>query len=30
MGPDRVAAEKIIAGNIGAIVGLKDLYVGER
>lgn len=29
MGPDRVAAEKIIAGNIGAIVGLKDLYVGE-
>ena len=29
MGPDRVAAEKIIAGNIGAIVGLKDVYVGE-
>ena len=29
MGPDRVAAEKIIAGNIGALVGLKDVYVGE-
>lgn len=29
MGPDRVAAERIIAGNIGAIVGLKDVYVGE-
>ncbi len=29
MGPDRVAAEKITAGNIGAFVGLKDVYVGE-
>ena len=29
MGPDRVAAEKISAGNIGAIVGVKDLFVGE-
>ena len=29
MGPDRVPAERIIAGNIGAIVGLKDVYVGE-
>ncbi|MGV8085559.1 MAG: elongation factor EF-2 [Candidatus Bilamarchaeum sp.] len=29
MGPDRVAAERIIAGNIGAVVGLKDVYVGE-
>ncbi|MDD5172441.1 MAG: elongation factor EF-2 [Candidatus ainarchaeum sp.] len=29
MGPDRVAAEKIMAGNIGAVVGLKDVYVGE-
>ncbi|MBI5046235.1 elongation factor EF-2, partial [Candidatus Micrarchaeota archaeon] len=29
MGPDRVAAERLIAGNIGAIVGLKDVYVGE-
>ncbi len=29
MGPDRVAANKIIAGNIGALVGLKDVYVGE-
>ncbi|MEW6528274.1 MAG: elongation factor EF-2 [Candidatus Micrarchaeota archaeon] len=29
MGPDRVQAEHVSAGNIGAIVGLKDLYVGE-
>ncbi len=29
MGPDRVSAERVIAGNIGAIVGLKDVYVGE-
>jgi elongation factor 2 len=29
MGPDRVAAERVIAGNIGALVGLKDIYVGE-
>jgi len=29
MGPDRVAADKIMAGNIGAVVGLKDVYVGE-
>ncbi len=29
MGPDRVSAEKIMAGNIGAVVGLKDVYVGE-
>jgi elongation factor 2 len=29
MGPDRVAAEKVTAGNIGAIVGMKDVYVGE-
>ncbi len=29
MGPDRVAAERVIAGNIGAFVGLKDVYVGE-
>jgi elongation factor 2 len=29
MGPDRVAAERISAGNIGALVGLKDVYVGE-
>ncbi|RME79360.1 MAG: elongation factor EF-2 [Methanobacteriota archaeon] len=29
MGPDRVQAEKITAGNIGALVGLKDIYVGE-
>lgn len=29
MGPDRVAAEVIRAGNIGAVVGLKDVYVGE-
>ncbi len=29
MGPDRVGAERLIAGNIGALVGLKDVYVGE-
>jgi elongation factor 2 len=29
MGPDRVAAEKATAGNICALVGLKDVYVGE-
>lgn len=29
MGPDRVAAERVTAGNIGALVGLKDVYVGE-
>jgi elongation factor 2 len=29
MGPDRVAAEHVSAGNIGALVGLKDVYVGE-
>ena len=29
MGPDRVNAEMISAGNIGALVGLKDVYVGE-
>jgi len=29
MGPDRVSAERIMAGNIGAVVGLKDVYVGE-
>lgn len=29
MGPDRVQAEKVDAGNIGAIVGLKDVYIGE-
>ena len=29
MGPDRVAAEKATAGNICAIVGLKDITIGE-
>jgi len=29
MGPDRVPATRVIAGNIGALVGLKDVYVGE-
>lgn len=29
MGPDRVPAERVTAGNIGAVVGLKDIYVGE-
>jgi elongation factor 2 len=29
MGPDRIGTEKVTAGNIGAIIGLRDLYVGE-
>ena len=29
MGPDRVASSEIVAGNIGAVVGLKDVFVGE-
>lgn len=29
MGPDRVIVDKVPAGNIGAIIGLKDAYVGE-
>jgi elongation factor 2 len=29
MGPDRVPAERVTAGNIGALVGIKDVYVGE-
>ncbi|MFP3950312.1 MAG: elongation factor EF-2 [Candidatus Micrarchaeia archaeon] len=29
MGPDRVAAERLLAGNIGSIVGMKDIYIGE-
>ncbi len=29
MGPDRVIVEEIPAGNIAAVVGLHDLYVGE-
>ncbi|VVB98627.1 Elongation factor 2 [uncultured archaeon] len=29
MGPDRVPSEHISAGNIGAIVGVRDLFVGE-
>ncbi|MBN2122001.1 elongation factor EF-2 [Candidatus Micrarchaeota archaeon] len=29
MGPDRVQAEFLSAGNIGSIVGLKDVYIGE-
>ncbi|MBN2477917.1 elongation factor EF-2 [Candidatus Micrarchaeota archaeon] len=29
MGPDRVPAERLSAGNIGSVVGLKDLYIGE-
>ncbi len=29
MGPDRVNADRVISGNIGAIVGLKDVFVGE-
>lgn len=29
MGPDRVPVEKIPAGNIAAIIGMKEAYVGE-
>ena len=29
MGPDRVIVEEIPAGNIAAVVGVHDLYVGE-
>ncbi len=29
MGPDRIPADEVPAGNIAAIVGLRDLYVGE-
>ncbi|PIN83956.1 elongation factor EF-2, partial [Candidatus Micrarchaeota archaeon CG11_big_fil_rev_8_21_14_0_20_47_5] len=29
MGKDRVMCEKVIAGNIAGIVGLKDVFVGE-
>ncbi len=29
MGPDRVQVEEVPAGNIAALVGLRDLYVGE-
>lgn len=29
MGPDRVMVEEVPAGNIAAVVGLHDLYVGE-
>jgi elongation factor 2 len=29
MGPDRVQANFLSAGNIGSLVGLKDVYIGE-
>jgi elongation factor 2 len=29
MGPDRVPADRVTAGNIGALVGIRDVYVGE-
>lgn len=29
MGPDRVVVDKVPAGNIGAIIGMKEAYVGE-
>ena len=29
MGPDRVSVENVSAGNIAAVVGLKDAYAGE-
>ncbi|NPA22501.1 MAG: elongation factor EF-2, partial [Candidatus Micrarchaeota archaeon] len=29
MGPDRVTVDEIVAGNIAAAIGLKDVFVGE-
>jgi len=29
MGPDRVSAGKVVAGNIAAVVGLKDVMIGD-
>ncbi len=29
MGPDRIQTERVTAGNICAVIGLKDVYVGE-
>jgi elongation factor 2 len=29
MGPDRVMVDKVPAGNIAAVIGMKDAYVGE-
>ncbi|MEM2875192.1 MAG: elongation factor EF-2 [Candidatus Hadarchaeales archaeon] len=29
MGPDRIMVDKVPAGNIAAVIGLKDAYVGE-
>jgi len=29
MGPDRVMVDKVPAGNIGALIGMKEAYVGE-
>lgn len=29
MGPDRIPAARVIAGNIAAVVGLKDIFIGE-
>jgi len=29
MGPERVNVENVLAGNIAALVGLRDVYVGE-
>jgi len=29
MGPDRVIVDRVPAGNIGAIIGMKEAYVGE-
>ena len=29
MGPDRVMVDKVPAGNIGAIIGMKEAFVGE-
>lgn len=29
MGPDRVNVDSVIAGNIAAVIGLKDVFIGE-
>lgn len=29
MGPDRIPVDRVVAGNIAAVIGLKDVYVGE-
>ncbi|MEM0356261.1 MAG: elongation factor EF-2 [Candidatus Anstonellales archaeon] len=29
MGPDRVSVDSVIAGNIAAVIGVKDVFIGE-